>query len=75
MGLVDWTKETFQFQKIPNEQFISRIIRNESKICNELDNTKLKMQRGSSVKFPEFEKYEYNCYEKCLKKVFVWVMN
>ena len=53
--LVDWAKEKFQLQKKPSKQTISSIFWNETKIRNELDKSTFKIQRGTSVKFPNFE--------------------
>ena len=54
--LANWTKEKFRLQKLPSKATISRIIKNETKVRNDVDNQKFKSIRGTTVKIPEFEK-------------------
>ena len=54
--LADWAKEKFRLKKLPSKATISRIVDNETKIKNDVENQKFKNRRGTDVKFPEFEK-------------------
>ena len=56
LELEDWAKEKFQLQKLPSKPTMSRIIRNEAKIREEINNHKFKAESGRKVKFPELEK-------------------
>ena len=52
--LAYWAKEKFRLKELPSKSTISRIVKNKTKINNDLENQMFKDRRGTEVKFPEF---------------------
>ena len=55
--LANWAEEKFRLKMLPSKATIQRIIRNETKNNNDLENQIFKGRRGNEVKFPEFEHF------------------
>ena len=75
LGSADWAKEKFKLKKLPSKQAISRFIRNESKIQEEINDYKFKRKNVEWQNVLNFKNSLLNGCGKCMAKMHVQLMN